>query len=95
MSDSIVLEPSRCLNPDVGRRIDSVDGDHLGAIRHRVARFKPISNSFELGRLRVRLDVLEGEINALAGIRDEKLLALHRDCLKAIASLALLEMRTR
>jgi len=82
-------------NSEVGRRPGSKDSYFLDAVRHRLARVVPISNAFELSRLRVRLELLEAELNAAGVSKNPRLAELHSDCLKAIAALALAGIRTR
>jgi hypothetical protein len=72
-----------------------LDPDQKRMIRHRLNRFQAPSPAAELSRLRVRLDALEEQINAQMGGRSQKLHELHGNCLKAIAALALREIRTR
>lgn len=63
------------------------------SLRHRLDRAQPITNRFELSRLRLRLTDIELQMQSGAAVNGEldRLRRLKLDCQKAIAGLALLE----
>lgn len=58
-------------------------------VRRRVNNHKFITNGYELGRLRVKLDQLNKQISNSVNGERARLIVMKADCEKAIATLAL------